>query len=180
MKDLVVLGVVQRKNWRWKDLHTSQNKIRRGKWPWFLVLSLYIGFPGRSAGKESACNAGDSGLIQRSGRSPGEGIGYLLLFSWASLVAQLVKNLPAMQETCVWSLDWEDPLGKGRATHSSILTWRIPWTVELMGSQRVRHDWATFAFQRLPGNWRKTDVNNGCLLLHGPHFIGSNLVINYI
>ena len=126
MKNLVVLGVVQRKNWRWKDLHTSQNKIMRGKWPWFLVLSLYIGFPGRRAGKESACNAGDPGLIARSGRSPREGIGYPFLYSWATLVAQLVKNLPAIQETWVWSLDWEDPLGKGKATHSSILSWRIP------------------------------------------------------
>ena len=49
--------------------------------------------------------------------------------SWASLVAQLVKNLPAMQETWVRSLRWEDPLEKGKATHSSILAWRIPWTV---------------------------------------------------
>ena len=48
---------------------------------------------------------------------------------WASLVAQLVKNPPAMPETCVQSLGWEDPLEKGKATHSSILAWRIPWTV---------------------------------------------------
>ena len=60
------------------------------------------------------------------GRSPGEGIGYPLQYSWASLVAQLGKNLPAMQ---VRSLDWEDPLEKGKATHSSILGWRILWTV---------------------------------------------------
>ena len=62
----------------------------------------------------------------------------------ASLVAQLVKNLPAMCETWVWSLGWEDPLEKGKATHSSILAWRIPWTVYSMGSQRVIHDWMTF------------------------------------
>ena len=49
--------------------------------------------------------------------------------SWASLVAQLVKNPPAMRETLVRSLGWEDPLEKGKATHSSILAWRIPWTV---------------------------------------------------
>ena len=55
--------------------------------------------------------------------------GYPLQYSWASLVAQLVKNLPAMQETWVQSLGWEDPLEKGKATHSSILAWRIPWTV---------------------------------------------------
>ena len=58
----------------------------------------------------------------------------------ASLVAQLVKNPPATQETRDRSLGWEDPLEKGKATHSSILTWRIPWTVYSMGLQRVRHD----------------------------------------
>ena len=97
------------------------------------------GFPGSSAGKESACNAEDPSLIPASGRSAGEGIDYPFQDSWASLVAQLVKNLPAMQETCVRSLGWEDPLEKGTATHSSILAWRIPWTV-VHGSQRVRHD----------------------------------------
>ena len=56
-------------------------------------------------------------------------MGYPLQYSWASLVAQLVKNLPAMWETWVRSLGWEDPLEKGKATHSSILAWRIPWTV---------------------------------------------------
>jgi len=66
----------------------------------------------------------------------------------ASLVAQTMKNLPAMQETWVWSLGQKDPLEKGMAIHSSILAWRIPWTEEpgglqSMGSQRVRHDWAT-------------------------------------
>ena len=65
-------------------------------------------------------------MIPGSGRSPEEGIGYLLQYSWASLVAQLVKNQPAMRETLVRSLDWEDPLEKGKATHSSILAWRIP------------------------------------------------------
>ena len=84
-------------------------------------------FPDSSAGKQSACNAGDPCLIPRSGRSPGEGIGYPLQFSWASLVAQLVKNLPAMRGTWVQSLGWEDPLEKGKATHSSILAWRVPW-----------------------------------------------------
>ena len=59
---------------------------------------------------------------------------------WASLVAQLVKNPPAMRETWVRSLDWEDPLEKGKATHSNILAWRIPWPVQSMGLQRVRHD----------------------------------------
>ena len=84
-------------------------------------------------------------MIPGSGRSPGEGIGYPLQYSWASLVVQSVKNLPAMQETWVQSLGWEDPLEKGKATHSSILAWRIPWTEEpgglqSMGLQRVGHD----------------------------------------
>ena len=68
-------------------------------------------------------------MIPGLGRYAGEGIGYPLQYSWASLVAQLVKNLPAKQETWVGSLGWEDPLEKGKATHSSILAWRIPWTV---------------------------------------------------
>ena len=71
-----------------------------------------MGFPDSSVGKESTCNAGDPGLIPGSGRSAGEGIGYSLQYSWASLVAQLVKNSPAMQETWVRSLGWEDPLEK--------------------------------------------------------------------
>ena len=94
-------------------------------------MTPYIikGFPGSSAGQESTCNAGDPGSIAGLGRSRGEGMGYPLQYSWASLVAQLVKNLPAMYETWVRSLGWEDPLEKGMATHSSILAWRIPWTI---------------------------------------------------
>ena len=76
-----------------------------------------MGFPGGSAGK--ACNAGDMGCIPGLERFPGERKGYPLQYSWASLVAQLVKNLPAMQETWVQSLGWEDPLEKGKGTHSS-------------------------------------------------------------
>ena len=60
-------------------------------------------------------------------------------FYWSIVVAQLVKNLPAMWETWVLSLAWEDPLEKGKATHSSILAWRIPWTIWFVGSQRVGH-----------------------------------------
>ena len=71
-----------------------------------------------------------------------------LFFKTASLVAQRVKHLPAMRETRVQSLGWEDPLEKEMATHSSTLAWKIPWTEETgrlqsMGPQRVRHDWAT-------------------------------------
>ena len=98
-----------------------------------------MGFPDRSVGKESACNAGDPALIPGLGRSAGEGIGYSLQY-WASLVAQLVKNPPAMRETGVRSLGWEDPLEKRKATHSSLLAWRIPRTIETMGSQRVGQD----------------------------------------
>ena len=98
-----------------------------------------------SADKESACNAGDPSLIPGLGRSAGEETGYTLQYSWASLVAQTVKNLPAIRKTWVQSLGWEDPLEKEMATHSSILAWRIPWTEEpgrlqSTGSQRIGHD----------------------------------------
>ena len=83
-------------------------------------------FLGSSAGKESACNAGDPGLIPELGRCPGEGIGYPLQYSWASLVVQMVKKPPTMRETWVQSLGWEGSLEEGMATHSSILAWRIP------------------------------------------------------
>ena len=86
-----------------------------------------MGFLGSSAGKESSCNAGDPGSISRSGK--------VQRLSWASLVPQLVKNTPAVWETWVPSLGWEDPLEKGTATHSSILAWRIPWTVQSIGSR---------------------------------------------
>ena len=79
--------------------------------------------------KKSACNTGDPSSIPGSGRSTGEGVGYPLQYSWASLVAQPIKNLPAMQETWVRSLGWKDPLEKGKVTLSSILAWKIPWTV---------------------------------------------------
>ena len=83
------------------------------------------GFLGSSVGKESACNAGDPSLIAGSGRSPGERIGYPFQYSWASLVAQTVKNLPAMQEAWVQSWVGNIPLEKGTATHYIILAWRI-------------------------------------------------------
>ena len=65
-------------------------------------------------------------MISGLGRAAGEGIGYLLQYSWASLVAQMVKNLATMWEIWVGSLGWEDLLEEGMATHSSILAWRIP------------------------------------------------------
>ena len=91
-----------------------------------MLQHVLMDFPESSLGKESTCNAGDPSSIPGLGRSPGEGIDYPLQYSRAPLVAQLVKNLPAMRETWVRSLGWEDPLEKGKATHSSILAWRIP------------------------------------------------------
>ena len=82
---------------------------------------VILSFPNSSVGKGSACNTGDPSSIPESGRSTGETIGYSIQSSWASLVTQLVKNLPAMQKTWVRSLGWENPLEKGTATHSSIL-----------------------------------------------------------
>ena len=82
-------------------------------------------FPDSSVGKESTCNAGDPSLIPGSGRSAGEEIDYPLQYSWASLLAQLVKNSPTVWETWVQSLGWEDPLEKEMATYSSIPAWRI-------------------------------------------------------
>ena len=119
----------------------SSESVLHIRWPKYWSFSFSIGpskniqewfplgFPHSSVGKESACKAGDSSSIPGSGRSAGEGIGYPLQYFWASLVAQLVKNSPAMLEAWVQSLGWEEPLEKGKATHSSIMAWRIPWTV---------------------------------------------------
>ena len=96
---------------------------------WSLV-PLLLGLPGNSAGRESTYNVGDPGLIPGLGRSPGEGISYTLQYSWTLLVAQMVKNLPAMQETWAWSLGWEDPLEESMAAYFSILAWRIPMDIE--------------------------------------------------
>ena len=106
-----------------------ETQVRRLSANCFNWPNFYMGFPDSSIGKESACKAGDPGWIPGLGGFTEEGIGYPLQYSWASLAAQLVKNLPTMQETWVQSLGWEDPLETGKATHSSILTWRIPWTV---------------------------------------------------
>ena len=110
------------------------NKMSRQELSLLQLLLYQInnsqGFPASSAGEESACNVGDPSSIPGLGISPGEGIGYPLQYSWASLVAQSIKNLPAMGETWVQSLGWEDPLEKRTATHSSILAQRMPWTEE--------------------------------------------------
>ena len=103
-----------------------REKVKGKKW---IYLERNTGFPYSSLGKESACNAGDPDSIPGSGRSAREGIDYPFQYSRVSLVAQLVKNPPTMWETWVRSLGWEDPLEKGKATHSSILAWRIPGTI---------------------------------------------------
>ena len=115
---------------------------------WVINTLCTLGHPCSSAGKESTCKTGDPGVIPGSGRSDGEGIGYPLQYFGVSLMAQPVKNLPAMQETWIWSLGWEDPLEKGMTTHSSILAWEIPWKeqpgwLQSIGLQRVGHYWAT-------------------------------------
>ena len=110
-------------------------------------------------------------MICGLGRSPGEGIGYPLRYSQAyltvSLVAQLVKNLPAVWETWVRFLGWEDPPEKEMAPHSSTLAWKIPWMEEpgrlqTIGSRRVRHDRATslslFPFMHWRRKWQPTLV----------------------
>ena len=106
----------------------------------FLMQGLYlIGFPGSSAVKESACDAEDPSLIPGLGSFPGEGIGYPFQYSWASMVAQTVKNPPAIRETWVQSLGWENPLEEGMATQFSILAWRIPMDRE--ACQATVHRW---------------------------------------
>ena len=110
-----------------------------------MLLVKYLGFPDSSAGKESACNAGDPSSIPGSGRSPGKGIGYPLQYSWASLVAQMVKNPPAVQETWVQSWIGKIPWRKTWQPTLVFLPGESPWTekpgrLQSMGSQRVRHN----------------------------------------
>jgi len=120
----------------------------QARWRDFYCIVERMGFPGSSAGNESACSAGDPGLIPGLGRFPGEGLGYPLQHSWCSFVAQMVKNLPAMWEACIRSLGWEDPLEECMATHFNFLAWRIPmdrgtWRATVHGVAKSRHDWVT-------------------------------------
>ena len=118
--DCIVHGILQARMLEWVAFPFS----RRSSQPRDRTQDSCI-----TAGKESTCNVGDSSSIPGLGRSAGEGIGYPLQSSWAALVVSLVKNPPVLQKTRVQSLGWEDLLEKGKATHSSILAWRIPWTV---------------------------------------------------
>ena len=114
-------------------------------------IFYHWGFPGSSAGKESTSNAGNPSSTPGSGSTPGEGIGYPLQYSQASLVAPIVKNLPAVWKTWVLSLGWEEPLEEDMATHSSILAWRIPmdrgaWWATVHGGPKesdATNHWAT-------------------------------------
>ena len=107
-----------------------------------------LGFSDSSVGKESTCNAGDPGSIPGPGRSAGERKDRLPTpvffgFPCGSAGKEYSYSIGDL-ETWVWSLGWEAPLEKGKATYSSILAWRIPWTALSMGLQRVGHNWATF------------------------------------
>ena len=105
----------------------------------WILFPAFEGFPGSSVGKESACNAGDPSSIPGLGRSIGEGIGYPLQDSLWQVIHPW--------ETWVQSLGWEDPLEKGMATHSSILAWRIPWTVYIVyGIPKSRTGLSNFHF----------------------------------
>ena len=116
-----------------------KNSVSVGYMVFVLLSFIYLsrGFPSSSAGKESTCNAGDPGSLGW------EGIGYPFQYSWASLVAQMVKNLPAMWETWVRSLGWQAPLEEGMETHSCILAWKIPmdrgaWRAIVQGGKKSR------------------------------------------
>ena len=129
----------------WAHTHTVLLLYFQSTYLFISVFHFLLGFPDSSVGKESACNAGDPGWISGSERSPGEGIDYPLQYSWASLVAQLGKNLPTMRETWVWSLGWEDPLEKVKTIPTPIF-----WPGEFhglystWGCKRVGHSWVTF------------------------------------
>ena len=117
----------------------------------FTINNKCLGFPDTSVGKESANNAGDTSLNLGSQRSAGEGLGYTLQYSWASPVAQLVKNLPAMLEIWVQSLGLDDPLEKGMAS--------VFWPGEFLNC--IVHDvtkiWTQLCY------FHFTKLNNSCL-----------------
>ena len=99
---------------------------------------------------KSACNERDPGSIPGSGRSPEKGIGYPLQYCWASLVTQMVKNLPLIQETQVWSLSWEDPLEKGMATTPLFLPGEFHNGKDYEKAYKCMYSWVTLLSSR---NW---------------------------
>ena len=124
-------------------------------------IIIKLGFPGSSTGKESTCNVGEPSSIPRSGRSPGERIGYPLHPLQSSFgfpqPKELVKNSPAMQETWVRSMGWEDPLEEDMATRSSILPWRIPMDSSPPGSSVHRISQArTLEWVSMPSSSRSS------------------------
>ena len=124
---------------------------------WIFQVSTFGEDTGSSAGKESAYNEGDPGLIPGLGRAPGEGIGYPLQYSWASLGAQMVKTLPAVWETWLWSLGWEDALEEGVVWQPTpvFLPGESPWTEEpgrlSRGCKESKHitPWLSFLLPHL-------------------------------
>ena len=135
------------------------------------MLPTLSDFPDNSVGKESACNGGDPGSIPESGRSPGEGIFYQLQYSWASLVAELVKNPPAMWETWVGKIPWRRErlptpvFWSGEFHHKELdttewlnwteLNWKTPWTVHGILQAKIL-EWVAFPFSRgssQPRDW---------------------------
>ena len=134
--------VMDREAWRAAIHGVAKSRPRLSDWTELNWGNRRV-FPGSSDGKESACNAGEPDSVPRSRSSSREGIGYPLQYSWASLVAQMIKNPPTMWEAWVRSLGWEDPLEEGMATHSSILAWRIPmdrgaWRATVHGVTKSR------------------------------------------
>ena len=128
------------------NLATLSQK-RKNKKQLYLNVKWIMGFLSVFAGKESTCDTENTSLIPSGARSSGERMNYPHQYSWASLMAQMVNNLPALQEAWLWS--WVlKMLDEGTAAPSSILSWRIPWTEEPgrlqpMGLQRVGHDWVS-------------------------------------
>ena len=118
----------------WKSQFSFQSQRKAVPKNVQITIQLYsfymlAGFPGNSAGEESACNAGDPGLIPGSGRSHGEGIGYPLQYSWASLVVQSVENPSATGETWVWSLGWKIPWRRASQTTPVFLPGGVGWAI---------------------------------------------------
>ena len=125
--------------------------------PFIYPFISNMGFPGNSAGKESACNARDPSLISGSRRSPGEGIGYLLHYSWASLVVQMVKNPLTMRETQIQSLGWEDPGRRSWQPTLVFLPGESPRTDSLVGySPWVSKSWTQLESRTQPATKHST------------------------